>query len=219
LIMVVVLCVLGALGAWLYLWWERGADPLVAAAARTPAPDATARGAGEPRSSAERSAQDMTAPDTRAPSDTRPAVDAQSAVDEEPETEERLPGSGLARAHALIRASRWDDAITELRKLRQQTRSPYVDYLLGRVYFQRHWWSEGMKHYQAAIRGNPRNKHRTALIRDVTSALIDRRTAPLAEKILVEIGRPARTHLSHVARHHPVAAMRIKAGRLMTRIR
>jgi len=207
-LLLVLAAVVVSVAAWMLWSQDRG-------------PRRRAGGAGSPTPGPVRGGPDLGA--LRSPDAAQATADLSQtdapAVEEE-DAEPEAAATGLHRVSELIKAGRKPDAIDELRRLRLHSRSPYIDYMLGKLYFDRHWWSEGMRHYRAAIRGNPAYRRRHPLIRDVISALLDDRTAALAEQIIVrDIGKPALPYLSHVARNHSQAKMRLRAGRMVTRLR
>jgi serine/threonine-protein kinase len=163
-------------------------------------------------------------PNAQVPADSATTADDADAAPPDIATSEdsaeKLPASGLERVKALIKAKRYDDAISELRRMRRRSKSAYIDYLLGRLYFEKRWWTEGMKSYRSAIRKNRGYGRRYPLIRDVISALIDNKTAGAAERmILRDIGKAALPQLHQVAKGHRMANMRQKAEQLIKRLR
>jgi len=130
-----------------------------------------------------------------------------------------LPPSGLGRVKALIGAGRRDEAIKELRQMRLRNKGAYLDYLLGKLYFEKRWWTEGMRAYRGAVRKNRSYARRRRLVRDVVAALIDDKTASQAERLITrQIGRAALPHLKQVAKRHKVARMRQRAERVIQRL-
>jgi serine/threonine-protein kinase len=165
-------------------------------------------------------AESVEPPETEVPAaDDVPATGDDAAASPEAGAGQ-LPPSGLERVRALIKAKRIDEAVNELRRMRRRSKSAYIDYLLGRLYFEKRWWTEGMKSYRSAIRKNRSYAQRAPLIRDVVSALIDRKTAGGAERMITrEIGKAALPHLRRVARRHRMANMREKAEQLIKRLK
>jgi tetratricopeptide (TPR) repeat protein len=151
-----------------------------------------------------------------APDAEAPAPDAAAAQKEPP-----LPRAGIARVYALLRAGRRDDAIAELIKLRYRSpKSAEVEYRLGRLYFDKRWWTEGMKAYRAAIHKNPVYRNRRRISIDVINALTDKDTMRQAEAmILKDLGRVSLPHLERAAKRHENPKVRKRAAALIPRLR
>ncbi|HET6613689.1 MAG TPA: protein kinase [Kofleriaceae bacterium] len=121
---------------------------------------------------------------------------------------------------ALMRAGKREAAIAGLNKLRRQhPKSAYIPYLLGHLYFEKMWWTDGMESYRAAIHLDRSYRRRAPLIRNVIHALGSDRTRRLATRILVsDVGRTAVRYLRYAARHHDSRKVRQRAAALARRI-
>jgi uncharacterized tellurite resistance protein B-like protein len=103
-----------------------------------------------------------------------------------------------------------------LRHIRlREPQNAEVHYLLGKLYFDRHWWSEGMKFYAQAVRLDRRYASERRVIGDMIDALASDSTADRAEEILrKDVGWPALRLLSLAAERHTNPQVRKRARRL-----
>jgi eukaryotic-like serine/threonine-protein kinase len=125
----------------------------------------------------------------------------------------------LPAAMTLIKQGKNELAIASLRALwnvsRRDARYPY---LLGNLYFDKHWWTVGMEHYTAAIARLGAYKGNPTLIRNVISAIGDRRTRGKAVYLLTKvIGQGSKGYLRTAARNHPDLSVRKAAQALLKR--
>jgi hypothetical protein len=111
----------------------------------------------------------------------------------------------LADVRGLLRRGDADGALAALYRLRRAKPTPAraaeIATLLGNLYFDRRWWSDGLKEYRFAISIDPRSRTNGALINNTVRALGDRNTYPRARRLLVSyVGRSALSALRRAAR-------------------
>jgi hypothetical protein len=130
----------------------------------------------------------------------------------------RVPG--VEEAEALIRAGRTAPALEALRKLRaKHPRDPEVAYLMGNVFFDRMWWSDGFEAYRTAVNGNPAYRQDPVLISNVVKSLISERHAGIgAHFIEHEIGSAAVPALEEALRSTS-PNVRSRATRLLAKLK
>lgn len=121
----------------------------------------------------------------------------------------------------LLRAGRRDEAVAGLEKLRRKhPKNAYVAYLLGNLYFERRWWTDGMKAYRAAIQNNRAYRGRATLNRNVIRALGSAKTYGRASYLIRnDIGRAAIPFLRVAARTDKNPTVRARAERLLETLR
>ena len=143
-------------------------------------------------------------------------------VEEAPHVEITPPPdvTTLRDVQALITAGRRDEAIGGLEKLRRTSpKNPYLAYLLGNLYFQRKWWTDGLESYEAAIQNNRSYRARAPLIKNAIVALSSSKTAPKAHRLLVrQIGGAAAPYLRWAARNDPSPTVRARAAAALRQV-
>jgi serine/threonine-protein kinase len=161
------------------------------------------------------------------PRDSSPIEDADTSLPPDgPVSSEpaRPPPSGrsvrnLRDVKALLDAGQREEALVGLRVLRRRSpRNAYVPYLMGTLYFDKRWWSEGMKAYAASIRNNPAYRRKRRIIKDLIDALGGRRTEAEAARMLQKTGRASLHYLRAAAKKHHSARVRQRAASLARRI-
>jgi serine/threonine-protein kinase len=130
----------------------------------------------------------------------------------------RVPG--IDEAEALIRAGRETAALESLRKLRaKHPRDPEVAYLMGNVFCQRMWWSDGFEAYRTAVSGNPAYRQDPVLISNVVKSLISERHAGIGEHFIEhEIGSAAVPALEEASKSSS-PNVRSRAARLLAKLK
>ncbi len=129
---------------------------------------------------------------------------------------------GIAEAKARIADGRIDAAIDLLESLRKvhpgDARAPY---LLGRLYFDKLWWRDGLQAYRAALRADPTLASDLALQKDLLRGFLitPRYFAPIASFMRDEIGAPMVPLLEETARSHPNPKTRARAAGELARYR
>ena len=104
-----------------------------------------------------------------------------------------------------------------LERLKEQNpRSAYMPYLLGNLYFERMWWTDGLESYHDAIRLNRAYRSRAILIRNAIRALSSAKTVGHARGLLVrDVGAAAAPYLRAAARTDPSAVVRARSAALL----
>jgi serine/threonine-protein kinase len=168
----------------------------------TPGQEIPADELDEPVSALPEGADDVTAP---APEPQRPVS---------------RPVESLSDVKALIAEGRRNAAISGLVALRRkQPDSAYIPYLLGNLYFEKRWWTDGMKSYQAALRNNPAYRRRAVLNKNVIRALGSPQTSRAATSLVLRwLGRAAVPYLRRAAQTDPNPRVRQRASALWRRL-
>jgi len=161
-------------------------------------------GGGAARAPAPQDAQ-VVAPDPRDPPDRADPAD-----------------DTIARANDLIERGQKSAAIDLLVAARkiypQDARLPYI---AGKLYFEKLYWTDGMKMFHDAIRLDPSYRTDRELIRTVLRGFITtpRADAGLAAFLHDEIGDEARPFLEETASEHPSSLIRARAASELRRYR
>jgi tetratricopeptide (TPR) repeat protein len=128
----------------------------------------------------------------------------------------------LARANDLIARGQRSAALDLLlagRKLYpSDARLPY---LLGKLYFERLYWTDGLKSFRDAIRLDPSYRTDGELIKTVLRGFITtpRTEDALADFLREEIGAEAKPFLEETAAGHPKEMVRARAASELRRYR
>jgi hypothetical protein len=132
------------------------------------------------------------------------------------------PTAAIAReAEQQIQQGRSDAAIQALVPARKQyPDSAPLAYQLGRAYFVKLEWRDGLAAYRDAIRLDAQYKDDAAMIRDVIRAFVTTPDfAPLATFLHDDVGKAAAPFLDETARNHPSAKIRARATAELARYR
>ena len=115
---------------------------------------------------------------------------------------------------ALIKAGKRDEAERALLFLkRKYPKNAYYPYLLGNLYFDKMWWTDGLEEYAKAIRNNRGYRWRPVLIKNAIHALGSEKTKNRAVNLLRRsIGTPAVKYLRHAAKHDPNGKVRERSA-------
>ena len=147
----------------------------------------------------------------------------EEAIDPVPPAPPRVPAprppvTRIEEVTALIAAGKNEDAIAGLLELRRKApKSPYVPYLLGNLYFEKKWWTDGIAAYRLAISLNRGYRTRGILIRNVIRALDSAKTRGAASSMLrgtigdaavAELRRAAASDKSGVVRANAASILR-----------
>ncbi len=208
------------------------ADAAAAAASGAPASEAPASEAASPPSEIdEQPAQpdpEVVEIDTEmaAASAGEPAVVEEPAetppVIEPPPVEPSVerPVKTARDAERLIKAGKSDQALAGLLRLRrQQPKSGYVHYLIGNIYFQRKWWTNGIDSYRTALRLKPGYRRYRNINMNAIRALASERTRRNATfLILRSIGKAAVPFLRKAARADKNPKVRKRAAFLAKKL-
>jgi serine/threonine-protein kinase len=179
-------------------------------------------------------APDSAAPDSAAP-DSETLADSEESDEESDEesvdgegddesTDEEEPAStkeASRRASKETTSERREDAIARYLKLhKKKPRIAHYAYMLGKLYFDKRWWGEGMKYYSVAIRNDRNCRKWRRINRDLITALASSKMASRASHIIVnQIGRPALPYLERAAKRHEFNSVKQRAKKLIKRIR
>ncbi|HEY5924296.1 MAG TPA: protein kinase [Kofleriaceae bacterium] len=157
--------------------------------------------------------------DERADAAVTVVVDKQAPADAAPPPD---PAAELAATASQLAASgKVQAAIESLVKARKvYPDSAELAYVLGKLYFGKMWWHDGLANFKDAVKLDPKLKQDPELIKLVIRGFIttpghDYRLA----NFLVEIGAPAKPLLEETAKTHPNAGKRQRAQTLLNRMR
>jgi len=120
----------------------------------------------------------------------------------------------------LIQAGKREEAIASLRMLqKKQTKSAYIPFLLGSLYFDKTWWSVSMDNYAQAIHVNPEYKNNGVISRNLIKMLASAKTRGRASGFLRGMGHPAVAYVKYAAAHDPNPVVKKYAAGLAKQIR
>jgi eukaryotic-like serine/threonine-protein kinase len=128
----------------------------------------------------------------------------------------------LARAHALVADGDSDGAIHLLDSARHTFPDrAVISFELGKLYFARLWWRDGLDAFRTAIHADPGFRTDPDLIKTVLRGFI---TTPdtdegLARFLRSDIGDAAIPYLQETAQSHPSEKVRARAAALLERYR
>jgi serine/threonine-protein kinase len=137
-----------------------------------------------------------------------------------PPTPAALEVRTIADAEALIAAGKTTEAIAGLERLHDKNpKSAYIPYLLGDLYFERKWWTDGLEAYHAAIRQNRAYRDRAVLVRNAIRALSSAKTVAKARTLLLrDVGAAAAPYLRVAVKGDPNATVRMRANALLVEL-
>src|SRR5690606_18811285 len=96
------------------------------------------------------------------------------------------PVRNVADARRLAESGKRAEAIVGLRQLRsKQPKSAYVRLLLGDLYFEQLWWSDGLAEYAAAIAQRGSLRKRALVNQNAIRALGSQKTRRKAQSFLI----------------------------------
>ncbi len=123
-------------------------------------------------------------------------------------------------AKKLIDQGRREEAIAGLRALkRKHPKSAYIPYLLGHLYFDKRWWSIGMREYKDAIKNNRSYRKRSVLNKNVIRALgSDKSKSKAITLYLKTIGRSGLKYLRRAAKSDRNSKVRRRAKWLIKQL-
>ena len=140
------------------------------------------------------------------------------APEEQPRPEPGArPVTSVADAQALIVAGKKLEAIVGLQRLRRQNpKSAYIPYLLGNLYFERLWFTQGLEAYGGAVANDHSYRGRATLSRNAIRALGAGKTHAKAYALLKNVvGRSALPYLRRAAAADPSGDVRARAAALV----
>ncbi len=181
-------------------------------------PDAAATAADASGADAEIVPEILPEEDSEPVPEISPEPVAEEAIDAPDPPAPEPPPAPAARTVAdverLIAAGDKAAAIAALQRLRgEHPRSAYIPYLLGNLYFERRWWTDGLESYRAAIRVNPDYRRRATLVRNAIRALSSKKTYRAATSLLRrDVGKAALPHLRAAVKSDPNRIVRQRAA-------
>jgi eukaryotic-like serine/threonine-protein kinase len=124
-------------------------------------------------------------------------------------------GDVLSRANEAIANGRRESAIDLLAGARRTfPDDARLAYLLGKLYFAKLWYTDGLRHLRDAVRLDPVYKSDPELIKTVLKGFITtpRFDSSLAGFLHDHIGAPAKPFLEETAENHPNPSIRARAA-------
>ena len=125
-------------------------------------------------------------------------------------------------ARALIKKGNLDGALAGLHRLRRARPTPSaskssgIATLIGDLYFDRKWWTDGLREYRFAIALDGRARRSSTLIDNSVHALADRTTYPRARRLILDyVGKSAAPALKRAARQTSSPTLRRRAQKLL----
>jgi serine/threonine-protein kinase len=134
------------------------------------------------------------------------------------ESIEDIPG--VIEVKQMIADDKKETALKTLLQLRRAyPDNPEVPYLLGRMYFDKFWWNDGVKAYRAAIELDERFRTYPPLIKSALRGFIvtPHRNKPVADFLWTDIGDAAGPYLRETAEDHPRDKVRRRAAKELER--
>nr|MBA3403379.1 hypothetical protein [Gemmatimonadaceae bacterium] len=124
-------------------------------------------------------------------------------------------GDVLSRANQFVANGRREAAIDLLTSARKTfPDDARLASLAGKLFFDKLWWTDGLRHLKDAVRLDPQLKSDPDLIKMVLRGFITtpRYDAPLASFLRTQIGEAAKPYLEDTAKNHPNASKRSRAA-------
>ncbi len=111
--------------------------------------------------------------------------------------------NSIPAAIQLIKDGKRDLAIASLTALSKKTpNNSNIPFLLGNLYFDKHWWSVALEHYTVAVKKSPDYRANSTLNRNVIRMLAGAKTTRKAEGFLkYTVGKFALPYLKYAAQH------------------
>lgn len=172
------------------------------------------------------------APDT----ETEAAQDApppDEATDEEPATVAADPPPapvpaptpeelrGMQRVRALIAQGKRDAAIKQLQIMRRsQPRNAQLPYMVGKLYYEKGWWSDAFERYREAMELDYRYRKRRDINEQLIGGLGSTSSYKLARRILVRtVGGYAMPHLRRAAKRDHRSKVRARSQSIYNQLK
>jgi serine/threonine-protein kinase len=147
--------------------------------------------------------------------------EVEEAFELEADLEASVPDlPGVTQVKELLAQGRKQLALRTLLVLRREhADSAEVHYLLGRLYFDRLWWNDGLDAFGQAIQLDARYAAYPPLIKSTLEGFIrsPEHHQGIADFLRNEIGDVARPYLEETARSHPKKRIRDRAARELER--
>jgi len=126
----------------------------------------------------------------------------------------------LADVRALMNAGKLDEAIAGARTLRRRDpRNPELPYMIGDLYFQKGYWSDGLSRYREALKLRSGLKTRISVQKNAIEALGSDKTYARARALIVrDLGTSALERLKSARKHHASKTVRARAGSIVTQL-
>ena len=149
------------------------------------------------------------------------ALDLTREVEAQPVAASSPDVRSISEVHALIDGGHLDAAIFGLKRLRKQSpNNPYMPYLLGDLYFERGWWSDGLAKYREAIRLSDGYRKRSTIHQNAIQALGSSPTYAKARALLMrDLGRAALPALDQAAADGSSALIQKRARSIAAQLR
>jgi serine/threonine protein kinase len=135
---------------------------------------------------------------------------------------EASPVRSVGDARALAKKGDSDGALAGLYRLRRSRPTPSaargseIASLIGDLYFDRKWWTDGLREYRFAITLDPRAKKRDPLVSNSVHALGDRNTYARARRLILDyIGRSAVPALKRMVKSGAPPILRRRAQTML----
>jgi hypothetical protein len=129
--------------------------------------------------------------------------------------------STIERGNQLIAQDDPEAAVTLLTKARKANPdNAQLALTLGRAYFAKLWWSEGVKNFRDAVRLDPSLKDNPDMLKTVLKGFLT--TPDVDDRIadfMLEIGDPMKAYLQETADTHPNKQLRARAKAELRRYR
>jgi tetratricopeptide (TPR) repeat protein len=127
----------------------------------------------------------------------------------------------IERANKAIAADDPQEAVDILSDARKSNPdNPQLALALGRAYFAKLWWSEGVKNFRDAVRLDPELKSDPEMLKAVLKGFLT--TPDVDDRIadfMLEIGDPMKAYLQETADKHPNKQLRARAKAELRRYR
>jgi len=128
----------------------------------------------------------------------------------------------ISDARALMRKGDTDGALAGLYRLRHAKPSPSsskaseIATLIGDLYFDKKWWTDGLREYRFAITVDARAKKNDLLLGNSVRALGDHNTFARARRLLLDyVGRGAIPALKRAAKSGATPQLRRRAQKVL----
>ena len=148
--------------------------------------------------------------------DSKPATtkgpDGKPVVVPQPPSSDEV-ASLIERANQAIASDDPEEAVDILSKARKSSpENAQLALALGRAYFAKLWWSEGVKNFRDAVRLDPELKSDPEMLKALlkgflTTPSVDDRIADF----MLELGDPMKAYLQETAQTHPNKQLRARA--------
>jgi hypothetical protein len=137
-----------------------------------------------------------------------------------PPTKNAPKVQSVADVRALIAKGKVDDAIRGIQQLRRDTpRNAQLPFMLGTLYIDKGWWSDGLAKYRETIQLSGAYRKNPRIQRDAIRALGDDRTHARARALLVrDVGKLALPALKRAAARDPSPTVKKRAAAVVKQL-